>query len=650
MQPTSSFQRTFALIWLLLAVGPCLGQWPQFGGVDRDFRASEELGTGSAKWGEWSIELGLGDAAPIVDQNRIFVTEAAYTDDGQEAMQVRCIDPWNGSTCWATMVEEKSDISQDISDSYPVRPLASPVASANRIVVVSYGGVVTCLDQLKGTIAWSHDLVSEFNAKPLQFGWASSPWSDAKNVIVACGGAEALVIAFNLGTGEVAWKTSSGEAAFGSFSEVLFDDGSKHLCYVGSDLLLGFDSVSGRELWSYPLPKPGVTNAVTPISLPHGQLLVAGQGFESSRQLQIENANGAWKVNEVWVSKNTPFYCNWLVDASTHQVFGYNSNVLAGVDLGTGETNWKVRGWTDANFAIQGDWIVGIRGDGFLAKCKITKNGMAVSAGSRVVNDRVWAPPVLAGDSALIRGRTTLSAVALGSLRSTNKLPSGTTIDSMSAMYGQKHESIVAMLTKASTTPNDFQYDDYQLVVADRSVRIDDKEYQTLLDSLEKAQNRETQIRITENWCKLEPESIVAFDKLIELLRRQGDYDRVDSLLAQRMVNIEIEVGVPKTTDPDAKVYLTGNAAAVMSWKADGVLLKRSDEGRYGAKLRVPQGNFEFKLTCGDWDSVEVRSDGRSISNRRRRIVQPVAIQLEVQAWKNEALRKIEKLPDTNDT
>jgi outer membrane protein assembly factor BamB len=643
MRSKLATNRLIAVILFLAAVTPANGQWPQFGGLNRDFRALEQSKPAPRQLTDWSIELGLGDAAPVVDQNKIFVSDAAYTADGQEAMQVRCIDLVDGKPIWSTLVREKSFVSQDISDSYPVRPLASPIASAGRIVVVSYGGCVSCLDQNSGTVAWMHDLVTEFKAPPLQFGWASSPWSDGTNVVVACGGPAALVIAFSLDTGKLAWQLSSGEAAFASFSEVVSADGSKHLCYLGRDILIGFDPSNGNELWNYPLPKPGLTNAVTPISLPNGQLLVAGQGFGSTRRLQISNIESKWIVNEVWMSKNSPFYCNWLVDNSTQQIFGYNSNVLAGIDLATGDLKWKARNWTDTNFAIKNDTIVGIRGDGFLAKANITKEGMNVFAGSRIVNDRVWAPPVIVENTVLIRGRRTLSAVDLDSLPLIDKLPSGTAVDAMNAMYGQNHENIVALLEKGSKEPDKFSYEDYHSVVADRSVRFGEGEYRKLLDALAPAGDLDLQIQIAEDWNRLEPNSIVAFDKWIELLGKQNQNAKVENLLADRLIEVEIEVSVPKSTDPKANIYLTGNAAVVHSWKPDGWLLTRSENGRFRTKLKLPKGNFEFKLTQGDWESVEVRSDGRSTSNRRLRVIQATNIQppaqFEVQAWKNDTNR-----------
>ncbi len=619
-------------------------QWPQFGGPQRDFRVSEASISQPIRIADWSVELGIGDAAPVVDQNSVFVTEAALDDQGQEAMQVRCIDLLNGQTRWSSLVDGKSYVSQDISESFPVRPIASPVAQSGRIVVVSYGGCVSCLDQRTGKVVWKHDLVSEFRAIPMQFGWASSPWTDGSIVVVACGGPEALVLAFQLDTGEVAWKLSAGEAAFASFSEILSADGSKHLCYVGRDVLIGFDPCSGIELWNYPLPKPKLTNAVTPIALPNGQLLVGGQGFESSRRLQISKTNGKWNVAEGWISKHYPFYCNWLVDQTTQQIIGYNSNVLAGIDLGTGELRWKARGWTDANFAVRGDTVVAIRGDGFLAKAKIAADGMRPIAGSRVVNDRVWTPPVLVSNSALIRGRRTLSAVNLDSLEAIEKIPSGTEVDAMNAMYGQQHENVAALLDKATKEPENLTFDDYHRVVTDRSIRFGEGEYRKILDGLAKVTDRSVEMKIVEDWCKLEPDSIVAFDRWIALLRIQGENEKADQLLEDRLIEMEIEVTVPTTTESSANIYLTGNAAAVNSWKPDGWLLTRADDGRYRTKLKLPKGNFEFKFTRGDWGSVEVRADGGSTSNRRVRVPSKKSESVGlgpfvVQAWKSDLNR-----------
>ncbi|MDX1927564.1 MAG: PQQ-binding-like beta-propeller repeat protein [Pirellulaceae bacterium] len=613
------------------------GQWNQYGGTDGDFRAATQT---AVEFGTWSIELGVGDAAPIVDQGLVFVSEAAFTEEGQEAMRIRCLRPSSGETIWSTTVNDRSYISQDINDNYPVRPLASPIAAANRIVAISYGGCISCLDQMTGKLVWIHDLVQEFQATPIQYGFASSPWSDGSRVVIACGGAQALVIAFDLADGKVAWKTSPAEAAYGSFASLKLDDGSNHLVYMAQDAVIGIDPQSGAELWSYPLPKSGLTNAVSPLAIGKNELIVGGQGFDSSRRLKVQKKDdGTWKIAEIWTSKQTPFYCNCVVGPGSRDIIGYRSNALSSISFETGELKWRVRGWTDANFAIDNETIVGIRGDGFLALAQLTDDGMAVKKGARVVKDRVWAPPVIVNKTALIRGRHTLSAVALERLPAIDQLPSGTTIDSMTAMYGEKHESIVNLLNLASKEPTKLNFDDYRRVVEDRSILFGEGDYRALLGDLEKAKQFNVLRQIAKDWANRDPNSIVAFDKLVEAAKAQGDEEAVAQLTRDRLVEIVVEVRVPEATADDATVYLAGNASAVGSWRPNGFLLKRTGAQLYQGTTLVPKGQFEFKFSQGSWDTAEVRLDGRSTSNRRQLVKQPVTIRAEVLAWKS----KVEK-------
>jgi hypothetical protein len=303
--------------------------------------------------------------------------------------------------------------------------------------------------------------------------------------------------------------------------------------------------------------------------------------------------------------------------------------------LETGELKWRVRGWTDANFAIDGETIVGIRGDGFLAIGNLSDDGIAVEKGARVVNDRVWAPPVVVNKTALIRGRHTLSAIALERLPAIDELPSGTEIDSMTAMYGEKHESIVTLLNLASDQPTKFSYEDYQKVVSDRSIRFGEGEYRSLFESLTKGGRLDVLERIAEDWTNRDRDSIVAFDKLVEIIQTQGREERITELTKDRLVEVEFEVKVPEASADDATIFLAGNASAIGSWSPTGILLQRIGDQLYWGKALIPKGTFEFKVTQGSSDTVEVRADGRSTSNRRQLVKQRVTIRAEVQAWKN---------------
>ncbi len=635
MRPLSVFCQAIVLLAVLSNQAIVQAQWPQFGGEKRDFRASQAQANSQLKTGAWSMQLGLGDAPPVVDRDQLFVTESAFTDDGQEAMLVRCLNLADGHSLWSSMCDEQSFVSQDISPNYPVRPLASPVVVSHRVVAVSYGGCVSCLDQSTGDLLWKHDLVKEFSASPMQFGWSSSPWTDGNIVVVACGGPQAMIVAFSLTSGALAWQSQPGEAAYGSFCQLQLDNDTSHLCYVGRDMLVGLNSVDGKELWSLPLPKPGLTNAVTPIPLPNGHLLVSGQGFEGSRRLHVHQIDAAWKVDEVWKSRSNMFYCNWIADAHTQQLFAYHSNYLGGLDLDSGELKWRSRGWTDANFSMRGDTVVGIRGDGYLALATLTHQGLNVRAGAQVVNDRVWTPPVIINDTAIVRGRKTLAAIPLDRLPELHQMRAGTEVSSMNVMYGENHEWIVALMDKVKTSPSMVQYEDYTKIVSDGSIRFGEKEYRSLLEQLLKHQRIELAAQIATDWVRRDAGSIEAFDQLLKVIQLDNQHERASALITDRMVDVEIDVTVPAGQSEDANLYLAGNASSVGDWKPNGVPLTRSEDGHYRAKVKLPKGRFEFKITQGDSELVEARNDGRGISNRRRLVTQPTTIQAEVAAWKS---------------
>src|SRR6185503_20928088 len=72
-------------------------------------------------------------------------------------------------------------------------------------------------------------------------------------------------------------------------------------------------------------------------------------------------------------------------------------------------------------------------------------------------------------------------------------------------------------------------------------------------------------------------------------------------------VKVEFKVKVPEGTPADAKVYIAGNSKEFggEEWKANGLELKKGEDGQYSATVEVPKGtDLEFKVTRGDWDTV----------------------------------------------
>lgn len=100
-------------------------------------------------------------------------------------------------------------------------------------------------------------------------------------------------------------------------------------------------------------------------------------------------------------------------------------------------------------------------------------------------------------------------------------------------------------------------------------------------------------------------------------------------------VKVEFKVKTPEGTAADAKLYLAGNVKEFGGeWKADGLELKKGEDGKYTVSIEVPKGTaLEFKVTRGDWDTVEKQADGKEIDNRKHAADKDETVEVEVKKW-----------------
>lgn len=620
--------------------------WPQFGGPDGNFRLSpedtaEEPESNTAVT-PWSMQLDAGDAAPVVAGRRVIVAEAAFTEEGLDAHQINCLDLRTGQILWQKVFPEESYVSQDISDRYPVRPLASCAIVRDRVFALGFGGSLSCLQLETGKLLWRKDLVTDFGATPLQYGFASSPWCDDHQLIIACGGPEALILALSQHDGKQLWALGAGELGYGGFCAILKaantdqekSPRSSQLAYMARDEVLAFDTRSGVKLWSVDLPERGLTNAVTPLSLPGERLLIGGQGSNGCILFDYRDADAKTSPKLIWSNhKAQPFYCNWLCNPRATQVLGSSGAILGVLALDKGAIAWNKRGWTDANFIGTGDQLVAVRGDGVAATARWTDEGLKVERVQRVITDRVWAPPVMVGSRLLVRGRNSLSCINWRTLSAATSLPKGTKIDAMTAMYGARHEAVEKLSELAQNSPQRFNWSDFERVALDRSVFLGEEEFTSLIDTLEKGGNRPLAEKIAAAWTQREPYSVPAYERLLRCQEHSNNQSASERLRTEREVRVTFLVEPPKDTPPTAAIYITGNAHGLGNWQPKGVLMRRRQDGVYRGSVLVPKGDLQFKCTQGSWELEEKRADGRSISNRRRRIVGPCEIRFSIAAW-----------------
>jgi outer membrane protein assembly factor BamB len=627
--------------------------WNQYGGPNRNFQVDVTSEIASQVQSEpsslslpaWRVPVQGGDDTPLVLGDRIVLSEMDVADDGTDAHRLTCRRWTDGSLLWEKSYPERSFPSQDISDKYPVRPLASALSAEGRLVSVGYGGSVRCVRIDDGSLLWEHDLVEAFGASPIQYGAASAPWSDplGENVVVACGGDRALLIAFRWKDGSVAWMSGQGVASYAALVELNVpgrfanEPATKQLVYAAGNAIVGFQPSTGVLLWTYDYPKQGLTNAVTPLAIGPGQLLVAGQGIGGSALIEVSrNAQDGFTLREVWRNDRiNPFYCNWVHVPDSNMVVGFAGKTLFGMDVGTGKTLWQKRGWTDSNVTLVGSSLYVLRGDGMLAKTSVSPEGIEILNAENVVQDRIWSPMIALRGRYLVRGRNRLVSGPIDALPTSDSLPEGTSVTSMDAMYGEPNERMTELRERAKGNPAPLTWSEYQTLADDASLPWEDGVYRGIVQSLIDRADLELAGRIAEDWGRRFPQSIAAFEFQIDVLERQGSSSATALRQSERMVEVTFDFAVPASTPTDATVYVTGNASSLGNWKPDGLLLVRQTDARYHGTALLPKGDLQYKLTLGSKETFEMRADQRNISNRRQRVRGPLIVRGEVQAWKS---------------
>jgi predicted alpha/beta superfamily hydrolase len=99
-------------------------------------------------------------------------------------------------------------------------------------------------------------------------------------------------------------------------------------------------------------------------------------------------------------------------------------------------------------------------------------------------------------------------------------------------------------------------------------------------------------------------------------------------------VTIHFVVTVPPETPRYQQLFLAGNVTELGSWRAEGLELKKDDDGKYSTTVQLAGGvPVEYKITRGSWNSVERGADGIEMDNRTFNPVKTQSVALEVSTW-----------------
>lgn len=334
---------------LIMAGGIFLGtqawaaDWPQYRGADRTGVAQDAHAptTWSAdEHVKWKVALPSGgNSSPIVSGDRVFVTCAEDAKGTRRSLY--CFNRADGKQLWVkTVAWEKAD------PTHAANPYCgSTPATDGKVVVAWHGSAGLFAYDVGGKELWTRDLgVFEHI-----WGYGGSPVIVGDRVILNCGpGTNCFVVAVDLKTGEVLWKTpvpaTKAEAYAGSWTTpVVRTVNGQELAFIAqSKRVNAYDPKTGNVVWT--CSGTGDLAYADPMISPELGVGVAMAGYGGKAMgFKLGGSGDVTETNRLWQNtEKPPQRIGTGVFVGKH-LFIPQETGFACMDPSTGQFTWQQR-------------------------------------------------------------------------------------------------------------------------------------------------------------------------------------------------------------------------------------------------------------------------------------------------------------------
>lgn len=383
------------------------GDWPGFRGPDRANVSAESVPL-ARSWPAqgprvlWSANLGEGYAAPAVHKGRVYVLDY---DQPAQADSLRCFALADGAEIWRCTYPQAVKRNHGMSRTVP---------AANDRYVVSLGPKchVLCADALTGAVKWEKDLTGEFGTVVPDWYAGQCPLIDGGRVILATGGS-ALLVAFDLATGKVAWRSPNPrgwQMTHSSIMPISFA-GKRIYVYCGSGGVAGIDANDGATLWDTTDWVISTATVPTPVPVSGGRIFLTG-GYDSGAMMVQQQESGG-KISVRTVFRVPPTVCGSEQQTpilyQDHLYAVVTGGELVCLDL-AGKRIWSSgtqHRFGMGPFLIAQGTIYLMSDNGLLTLAEASPAGYRQLAEARVLEGpEAWGPLALAGGRLLARDTT----------------------------------------------------------------------------------------------------------------------------------------------------------------------------------------------------------------------------------------------------
>src|SRR6185295_9969903 len=255
---------------------------------------------------KWKASVGKGHSCLAVTEKRLYTMGNPGNTD-----VVCCLDTATGKEIWKY--------------SYPCDqgnfegPRATPVVDGDSVYTLSREGLALCLEAATGKVKWQKNLIKDFAASNITWGFAGSPLVMDKAVVY---NARASGLALDKLTGEKIWEGGGGQCGYAA--PVRFTHkGKDSLAFFSFKDVVVVDAQTGEKQLSHPWMTQYDVNAADPLYF-DGKLFITSGYEHGCALLDLSGKN----VKQLWENQNmrghfaSPIYLDgyiYGVDGQTRQ-------------------------------------------------------------------------------------------------------------------------------------------------------------------------------------------------------------------------------------------------------------------------------------------------------------------------------------------
>lgn len=377
--------------------------WPQWRGPLRNGHALEKdldwqrlNQTSISRHVLWERPLSGGFSSIVVANGQCYT----MTQDGNSEAVV-CWNSETGDELWRYRYQALFHSDQGSG------PRSTPCVDGNLLFTVGATGMMHCLHTQpktsEGKVVWKRDLLSEFGGENLRWGVSFSPVVRGDLVYAIPGGANKhCVIALNKHDGSLVWHSRNDKASYSS--PIIGELAGKEqlVCLTGSGLV-GMNPDDGTIYWCFPWQTRFGGNVATPILV--GDYIFVSTGYgKGCGVVKIEvKKNGTMQPK--WAYKNNPRMENHFSTSIFHDghIYGFNNEILTCLDVRTGKTAWRERGFGKGTLIMADGNLVILGEHGDLAIAPASPEGFQAIAQTKLLSGRCWSAPALANGRLYVR-------------------------------------------------------------------------------------------------------------------------------------------------------------------------------------------------------------------------------------------------------